>query len=329
MAKFEFDTDFQFEILRYTLQHPEGYKVVNLYSEDYFTLIEHTILAKVIKDYYKNYKKVPSKAVYMEELRKLLSDRSVTSSLLESELDNVRSLARDLFKGSVKDPEYIVKQTEKFAQYLDLKDTIETMDILDFERYHTFSDKVSKAISPRVIVEDLSRSFLIEGLSDRQLMRRDVQTIFPTPFRQINKLTNAGGYPKGATIVIVDKPKKKKTAFLVNVIVGYLKMGKKVLVIDLENGEEEYMARLEQCMSNKTKMELLSGDYDKDVKKTFRKYKRLGGEVVVRRLPALVTNGNTVDRLITDLEENFGFYPNVLVINGEGRDLIPTFYFVT
>ena len=319
MAKFEFDTDFQFEILRYTLQHPEGYKVVNLYSEDYFTLIEHTILAKVIKDYYKNYKKVPSKAVYMEELRKLLSDRSVTSSLLESELDNVRSLARDLFKGSVKDPEYIVKQTEKFAQYLDLKDTIETMDILDFERYHTFSDKVSKAISPRVIVEDLSRSFLIEGLSDRQLMRRDVQTIFPTPFRQINKLTNAGGYPKGATIVIVDKPKKKKTAFLVNVIVGYLKMGKKVLVIDLENGEEEYMARLEQCMSNKTKMELLSGEYDKDVKKTFRKYKRLGGEVVVRRLPALVTNGNTVDRLITDLEENFGFYPNVLVTDYMGK----------
>lgn len=319
MAKFEFDTDFQFEILKYTLQHPEGYKIVNLYSEEYFTLIEHAILAKVIKDYYKSFRKVPGKAVYMEELRKTLQDTSVTSSLLESELNNVRDLARDLFRGAIKDPEYIVNQTEKFAQYLDLKDTIENMDILDFNKYHNFSEKVSKAISPRVIVEDLTRSFLIGGLSDRQLMRRDVQTIFPTPFRQINKLTNAGGYPKGATIVIVDRPKKKKTAFLVNVIVGYLKMGKKVLVVDLENGEEEYMARLEQCMSNKTKMEILSGDYDKDVKKTFRKYKRLGGEVVVRRMPALITNGNSVDKLICDLEENFGFYPNVLITDYMGK----------
>lgn len=319
MAKFEFDTDFQFEILKYTVQHPEGYKIVNLYSDEYFTLIEHAILAKIIKDYYNKYKKVPGKAVYMEELRNKLNDQAITASLLESEIGNVRSLAKDLFKGGVKDPEYIVAQTEKFAQYLDLKDTIENMDILDFDKYQSFSERVHKAISPRVVVEDLSRSFLIGGLVDRQLARRDTDMVYPTPFRQINKLTSAGGYPKGATIVIVDRPKKKKTAFLVNCIVGYLRMGKKVLVIDLENGEDEYMARLEQCMANKTKLELLSGEYDKDIKKTFRKYKRLGGEVVVRRLPALTTNGYKIDKLITDLEENFNFFPNVIVTDYMGK----------
>ena len=53
--------------------------------------------------------------------------------------------------------------------------------------------------------------------------------------------------------------------------------------------------------------------------KTFRKYKRLGGEVVVRRMPALITNGNSVDKLICELEENFGFYPNVLITDYMGK----------
>lgn len=319
MVKFEFDTNFQFDILKFTVQNPDGYKIINLFNEEYFTLIEHTILCTVLKRFYKKYKKIPGKSAFSEELRELLSDKSISSKLVQGEEEEVKKLSRALYKDPVKDPEYITTQTEKFAQYVDLKDAVEGLDILDFGRYQSFSEKVAKAISPRIVIEDLSRSFLINGLVDRQLMRRDTQLVFPTPFRQINKLTNAGGYPKGATVVIVDRPKKKKTAFLINVIVGYLKMGKKVLVIDLENGEDEYMARLEQCISNKNKAEILSGEYDKQVKKIFRKYKRLGGEVVVRRLPALTTNGHVIDKLIEDLKENFNFHPNVLVTDYMGK----------
>lgn len=320
MEKFEFDTEFQFEVLRYTVLHPEGYKIIGLYSEDYFTTIEHGILAHILKGYYKEYGKIPSRVVFLEELRRTFeADKNISSSLLESDKDTIKKMVKEMYKGVVKDPEYIMKQTERFAQFVDLKDTIESIDILDFKQYEKFADKVHKAIAPRVSVEDLSKSFLIAGISDRQLARRDTDMVYPTPFRQINALTSAGGYPKGATIVVVDQPKKKKTAFLVNVIRGYLKMGKKVLVIDLENGEEEYMQRLEQSLSTINKSSLISGESDKKVKKILRKYKRLGGEVVVRRLPALTTNAATVKHLIEELRDNFAFAPNVLVTDYMGK----------
>lgn len=320
MVKFEFDTDFQFEILRYTVLHLEGYKLLNLYSEDYFTLIEHGILAHVLKYYFKEYGKVPGRTVFLEELRKSLEeDKSISSSLLESDKDTVKKYAKEMYKGTIRDPEYILNQTEKFAQFVDLKNAVESVDILDFQQYNSFADKVHKAISPRILIEDLSKSFLIGGISDRQLARRDTDMIFPTPFKQINALTSAGGYPFAATIVIVDQPKKKKTAFLVNVGRGYLKMGKKVLVIDLENGTEEYMQRFEQCVAGKTKSEILSGDQDKSVKKVLRKYKRLGGEIVVIRLPALTTNANTVKAKLIELRDNFGFCPDVLITDYMGK----------
>lgn len=318
--KFEFDAEFQFEILRYTVLHPEGYKILSLYNEDYFTILEHGILAHILKLYYKEYGKVPGKVVFQEELRKALeNDKTISSALLESDKDSLKKLAREMYRGGIKDSDYIMKQTERFAQFVDLKETIESVDILDFKQYASFSEKVHKAISPRISIEDLSKSFLIEGISDRQLARKDTNMVYPTPFRQINALTSAGGYPKGATLVVVDQPKKKKTAFLINIIRGYLKMGKKILVIDLENGEEEYMQRLEQCVSGKNKEELLSGEYNRLVKKILRKYKRLGGEVVVRRLPALTTNANTIKAILTELQENFSFFPEVLVTDYMGK----------
>lgn len=320
MVKFEFDTDFQFEILRYTVLHAEGYKLLNLYSEDYFTLIEHGILAHALTAYYKEYGKVPGRIVFLEELRKVLEeDKSISSSLLESDKESVKRFAKEMYKGNLKDPEYILNQTEKFAQFVDLKNAVESVDILDFQQYSSFADKVHKAIAPRISIEDLSKSFLIGGISDRQLARRDTDMVYPTPFRQVNALTSAGGYPIGATLVVVDQPKKKKTAFLVNVGRGYLKMGKKILVIDLENGTEEYMQRFEQCVSGKNKSEILSGEQDKQVKKVLRKYKRLGGEIVVLRLPALTTNANTIKKHLVELRDNFGFCPEVLITDYMGK----------
>ena len=144
---------------------------------------------------------------------------------------------------------------------------------------------------------------------------QEKKTIFPTPFKQINQLTNAGGYEKASILVVLDKQKKGKTAMLANAARGYLKMKKKILIVDLENGKDNIFSRLEQGIMRITKSELLSGDYDIQIQKRFRKYRRLGGEIVVLRLPALVTTCDDLQRHIDKLYNKFGFRPDELIID--------------
>ncbi len=102
---------------------------------------------------------------------------------------------------------------------------------------------------------------------------------------------------------------------LANAARGYLKMKKKILIVDLENGKDNIFSRLEQGIMRITKSELLSGDYDIQIQKRFRKYRRLGGEIVVLRLPALVTTCDDLQRHIDKLYNKFGFRPDELIID--------------
>ena len=92
-------------------------------------------------------------------------------------------------------------------------------------------------------------------------------------------------------------------------------MKKKILVIDFENGTDNYMSRFEQSIMGINKEQLLSGDYDIQIQKRFRKYKRLGGEVVVLRLPAMITSRNDLQSHIDTLYRDFGFKAEYLIVD--------------
>lgn len=97
---------------------------------------------------------------------------------------------------------------------------------------------------------------MVGGTVKRQLMRRVDPDIIPTPYWQLNNLSNGGGYSKGSIFVILDKPKAKKTFALINISRGYLTMKKNVLYIDTENGKNQIMERMVQSTLNKTKKKL-------------------------------------------------------------------------
>ena len=75
-------------------------------------------------------------------------------------------------------------------------------------------------------------------------------------------------------------------------------MKKNVLYIDTENGKNQIMERMVQSTLNKTKLEILSGDYDKLEQRHMRKYKRLGVEFIVERVAALVDDTNRIRSII-------------------------------
>lgn len=196
-----------------------------------------------------------------------------------------------------------------------MKSLNETMDFSDFNLYEAYQNKVAKIIHNSKPIKDEEPLMMVNGTVRRQLMRKIDPDIVPTPYWQLNKLSNANGYSRGSIFVLLDKPKAKKTFALINIARGYLAMKKNVLYIDTENGKNQIMERMIQSTLNKTKKDIMSGEFDKMEQKHMRKYKRLGVEFIVERLPALVSDANSIKFLVQKLESELGIKVNILVID--------------
>jgi replicative DNA helicase len=287
--KFTFTPEWQLDLINYITLDRDGAKALELIIPDYFTLLDHAIIVQALKDFYKVEKRVPGKTFLKEEVLKLLRTQDYVNTFNTQEKKDIIDIINHLYQ-PIRDGDIILRDTAKWASYVELKSEIESVNLMNFEEHQAFSSRVMKAISiGNLQNQSATGTFLIKDIEERQLARASNEIVIPTPFRQINRLTNAGGYEKGSIIVILDRPKKAKTTVLVNVAKGYLKRKKKIFVVDLENGQDSLAMRFEQSVAGISKSELLSSKYDKYVKKVLRKYRRLGGEIYIRRFPAFTT----------------------------------------
>lgn len=314
--KFEFGEDFQENILQYAVTDNNGYRILSLIKDYYFTLAEHQIVAAAIKDFYKKKKKIPKgKATLREFIRKFTAQKSVAALLSADDKPKIDSLINRIYRGSVKDGEEVMEQTLKFARYVELKDVWENTDLKNFDQYEAISTSIQKAIRLGIEFKENRGTLLIENLRDRQARRRVQDEVIPTPFRQVNAHTNAGGFPKASLIVLMGPEKEFKTGALVNVVRAGLRQRKKILYVDLENGQDNLATRLEQSIAKKTKMEILSGQFDDQVQRVIRKYKRLGSEVDVKRFPALITSTNHLQTYVDNQYSELGIRYDWVIID--------------
>lgn len=313
--KFKFTEDYQWDLLKYTVQDKNGEAALKKYDDDYFALIEHQVIAHALHNYYRKERRIPGQTILKETIVKLLNSKNYVSLVTKDEQKNIINLINRLYKESVVDGDKIYEMCKKFRSHIKLKSVIESIDINDYDNYDIFHKEVAQAIHDEDEIEETKSSFLLNDIKNRQFRRKANKTIFPTPFRQINQITNAGGYELGSIIVILDKQKRGKTTALINVARGYLKMRKKVLVIDTENGKDNLFYRIEQSIMNLTKREIDSNKYDDRVYKRFRKYARLGGEIVVERLPALVSTTNDIQNIMDKYYRDYGIRFDVIILD--------------
>jgi len=311
--KFEFTLDFQFDLIRFTLKDKRGLKVLKLYTPNNFIDTNHAILINVIKGYVKKKKKPPSETLFREELNDWFKSKE-SEDLNEDDRKELYKLLKELYDKPLIDSDEIYEKASQFAAYIKVKEEIDNFNLYSFKDYEPFANKVLKAIKIGNDLKEEKGTYLISDIHTRQFNRQDINPIVPTPFRQINKLTNAGGYDKGSIIVVLDKPKQLKTTLMVNVVRGYLRMKRKVAYFDLENGQDNIAMRLEESVSNLSKHELLSGEQDSKVQRVLRKYKRLGGEVFIKRVPN-GTTANGLKAILDDEHRETGFKPEILIID--------------
>jgi len=314
--KFIFTTDFQYDLLKFTVQDRNGYKALELYEDSYFVLTEHAVIAYTLKRYYKKKKVIPGKTLLLEELNNTFNSRDFINNLTDEDRKEIVSITRSLYTDIVQDGDEILENTERFAKYVSLKEEIENVDLLNYDQYEEFSKRVQKAISPRIKAMEERGLFLVKDIKYRQIDRKTNGLVVPLPWRELNRLTNAGGYSRGSILVILDKAKRFKTGALVVIAKRYMQYYKKnVLVIDLDNGKGEFLVRIEQSISKMAKAEVLEEDNEKKVREILRRSKKHGGEIVVKRMPALTTTALEIGNYIDYLKRENGFVTEILIID--------------
>lgn len=315
--KFIFTTQFQKEILRYILQSSDGVLVLQKIKPGYFTLIEHSVVMEGIIKFFNRYKKVPTKSLLIEWINHILTSKEYVNLIIKRDIVTIKRLVNNLYKEPLKEGEIIAEHIYKYIAYIEMKNLNSTMDFSNFNLYEEYQIKVAKIIKDSKPEKDDKPLRMVQDTVKRQLSRRANPNVVPTPFRQLNELSNGGsfGYPKGGIFVLLDKPKARKTFTLINVARGYLSMRKTVLYIDTENGRDNIMERMVQSTLNRSKIDLLSGETDPIEKRHMRKYKRLGVEFVVERVPAKIANVNDIKNILLRAEAELNTKIQVLVVD--------------
>ena len=312
--KFSFTTEFQLEILRFLVQDKDGGLVVKRVKPSYLVLIEHSIIAEGLVKFFKKNNKVPSKNILKQEIKELLEGKNYVDLVTQDDVPNINKIIDDLYNTPLQDSEYIRDKIYQFSTYVEMKNLNESFDLENFDQYEEYSKKFDRIIQnskPKTEDEPL---YLIRDLAQRQFKRRVDPDVIPSPYKQLNDLTNAGGFPSGSVLVLLDKPKAKKTFFLVNLAKGYLRMKKSVLYIDTENGKNQIMDRMIQSSINVSKKDLYTGDFDKKEASHIRKLSRFGVELVIERVPAMITDCNYIRDLIDKLHSQ-GINIQVVIID--------------
>ena len=313
--KFTFSIEFQLEVLRFLIQGKESLLYIPKIKPGYFTLIEHSILVEALIKFVKKYQRIPSEVLMIEQVKTLLEGKDYTDLVTKEDIPNIHKLISELYNKPLKDVDIVLENIHKFIAYIELKALNESMDFSDYNSYETYQAKLTKILQNSKPQKKDEPLLMVSGTAMRQLMRKVDPDVVPTPFWQLNKLGNGDGYPKNSLFVLIDRPKRRKTFALINIARGYLAMKKNVLYIDTENGKNQLMGRMIQSTLNKTKREMLTGDYDKMEQRHMRKYKRLGVEFIVERVPATIADCNTIKNLVRKLESENGIKVHVIMID--------------
>lgn len=313
--KFTFSIEFQLEVLRFLIQGKESLLYVQKIKSGYFTLIEHSIVVEALVKFVKKYQRIPSEVLMVEQVKTLLEGRDYVDLVTKDDIPNIHKLISELYNKPLKDVDIVLENIHKFIAYIELKALNESMDFSDYNSYETYQAKLTKILQSSKPQKKDEPLLMVSGTAMRQLMRKVDPDVVPTPFWQLNRLGNGDGYPKNSLFVLIDRPKRRKTFALINIARGYLAMKKNVLYIDTENGKNQLMDRMIQSTLNKTKREMLTGDYDKMEQRHMRKYKRLGVEFIVERVPATIADCNTIMNLVRKLETEKGIKVHVIMID--------------
>jgi replicative DNA helicase len=304
---------YQLELIKYLSQTKEGQKYIPLLSEELFDDPLLRMCFDMLKSYQKDYNAFPQEinlAHYFEQ-SSVGIDQKVR--------DKVDSFISKMFSPMLVELGQIRETVLQFAQ--------EKMAIKMFEEYYdklsepTTFKQVRNAMNDIISLEDKIQGkeedpklgFILASYEPTK--DYSIGVGIPTFLTVLNAMTAIGGFTAPQLVVFMAAPKSFKTGVLLNIALGYVSSGKKVLWIDLENGEKLMKMRTHQYLAAATVKELPDDDTQQTLKSMVSMYKSRGGDIYIKSLPAHVATMQDVENLLDMLEADFGWIPDILAID--------------
>lgn len=129
------------------------------------------------------------------------------------------------------------------------------LDIAEKEGDTEYASKRAGQLLFELDTVDMTEDIIRYKLTDDNFTDFAQFPVTPSPFNNLNGLTEDGGFSAPQMIVMAAPFKSNKTTFLVNMAYGYATRGCNVLLVDTENGQRNMRKRLRQRVAEATSYE--------------------------------------------------------------------------
>lgn len=129
------------------------------------------------------------------------------------------------------------------------------LDIAEKEGDTEYASKRAGQLLFELDTVDMTEGIIRYKLTDSNFTDFAQFPVTPSPFNNLNELTEDGGFSPPQMIVMAAPFKSNKTTFLVNLAYGYALRGCNVLLVDTENGQRNMRKRLRQRVAEATSYE--------------------------------------------------------------------------
>ena len=294
----QFGTNFQIKIVSCLLQDQKFFQVIcDILEPKYFDSDSNKWLVKSIRDYYFEYKTLPT----LEVMKVKIDD--IDNDILKSTVVNNLGEAWR-YKDST-DLEYIKDKAIEFCKNQVLKDAIvQSVDLLERKQYDEIKkliDNAMKAGSER----DVGHVY-IEGIEER--LTKSTRDTIKTPWDSINDIMD-GGLGKGELGIIVAPAGIGKTWFLQTIATAAIKEGLTVVHYTLELNQSYVGLRYDTIFSGVPTANIKF--YKEDVKK---KISKLTGKLIIKYFPTKSASVQTLSSHIKQIELQ-GIIPDLVLVD--------------
>jgi replicative DNA helicase len=268
-------------------------------TDDYFENTARKWIVNRLNKYFDEFHTTPTMEALQIEVKK--EDNDVLKIAVIEELKEAYKMADNAI-----DKEYIEQEFLKFCQNQQMKKAIMTsVDLLNDGDYESIRTLISKAIVTSQ-EKNIGHDF---ALDVEARYRPDDRRVIPTPWPQINSITQ-GGYGKGDLVIFFGGPGSGKSWAAISMALEAAKLGGNVVYYTLELGEgyvgQRFDANMTQIPVDQLPMHRI---------KIEEATKGLAGKLIIKEYPPKRASLDDIERHLDQMWTQHSFKPDVIFID--------------
>jgi len=293
-----FGAEFQSKVLTLLLRDITFvHQTFDIVDPEYFESDARKWIAQTIVEHFKQYRALPTRMVFMSEVKKIQSD--LTQVAVVSELRNVQQHVSDT------DLEYVRDKFLQFCKNQTLKSAIiKSVDLLEAHQYDDIKTLVDTAMRAGA-AKDYGHDWK-EDIDKR--LKADSRLTVATPWEPVNLILD-GGLAGGELGVIAAPSGAGKSWMLAAIGAGAIRKNKNVLHFTLELNDTYTGTRYDT---------LFSGIEPKKLKENYDAVKKAvnaaPGRIKIKYFPPKSINAHKILAYIHQLG-SIGFKPDLVIID--------------